>query len=535
MIRPTFYGMEIAKTGLFMSQLGMDVTAHNIANVDTPGYTRQRVVTQSIDPYNALYRLKPLNTYKVGGGVELKILDQIRDEFLDMQFRNGQSDYSMWATRAQGLRYIEPLYDEFSGGGPLRIAITDLFNAFSELTRNPSDREPREVTRQAAITMIDAFQQTYTNLLVQRDVQNQTVMGTAEAINDITDQITLLNKAINNYEFDNPMHMANDLRDKRNLLLDQLSALIDIEYSPKDGYVNVTTAGGLVLVDGLHANKIVPVLDDDPITGEAGNYYRLFLVDPDSMSTKPADIDPADPTTFLKELNIDNVKGGELAGHFQLRDREDAANPGIPYFMKQLNILAGAIVTEINKIHREGWTFPGSENGILIDSHTGVDFFVPFDAFGSPPDIICDSSGKVNFKISDEILASVWNIACSDEEIVLLDSETAKGGNNKIALLLSDLINSTTLDNVGNIFGFMTTVTVEVAGAIKKADSMAGTMGSNLLNLDNNRTSISGVSLDEEMTNMIKYQHSYDASARMITTMDEMLETLINRMGVVGR
>jgi flagellar hook-associated protein 1 FlgK len=160
-----------------------------------------------------------------------------------------------------------------------------------------------------------------------------------------------------------------------------------------------------------------------------------------------------------------------------------------------------------------------------------VDFFAPF----SIPPGICDADGNIGFKLGQEILDSVWNIACSDEEIVLLDSQTAKGGNNKNALLLADLINNATLDSIGNIFGFMTTVTVEVAGAIKHAASIADSLGANLLNIDNNRTSISGVSLDEEMTNMIKYQHSYDASARMITTLDEMLETLINRMGVVGR
>ncbi|MCL1975864.1 MAG: flagellar hook-associated protein FlgK [Firmicutes bacterium] len=519
MIRPTFYGLEIAKTGLYMSQLGMDVTAHNIANVDTPGYTRQRVVTQSIDPFNALYRLKPLNTYKVGGGVELKILDQIRDEFLDWQFRNEQSDYSKWATRAQGLRYIEPLYDEFSGGGPLRVAITELFDAFSELSRNPSDREPREAARQAALTMIEAFQQTYSNLLVQRDVQNQAIKGTADAINDITEQIAMLNKTINNYEYENPMHMANDLRDKRNLLLDQLSALIDIKYEPANGYVNITTADGISLVNGLHVNKIEARLDEDPITKDANSYYRLFLVD--TNSALPSET----------ELTIKNVKGGELAGHLQLRDNDGASNPGVPYFMDRLNVLANAIAKEINAIHSMGYTFPGSENGVALDkSHNGVAFF-EFDITKG----ICDANGNINFKLSEDILESVWNIACSDEPIDLDDPITAKGGNNRIALLLEELINSTTLDTIGNIFSFMTTVTVEVAGAIKHAASIADSLGANLLNIDNNRTSISGVSLDEEMTNMIKYQHSYDASARMVTAMDEMLETLINRMGVVGR
>ena len=511
MIRPTFYGMEIAKTGLFMSQLGLDVTAHNIANVDTPGYTRQRLVTQSIDPYDALYRLRPLNTYKVGGGVELKILDQIRDEFLDLQFRKGHSDYSLWATRAQGLSYIEPLYDEFSGGGPLRVAITELFDAFTELTRNPSDNEPRYLAREAALTMISAFQQSYDSLLVQRDIQNQAIKGTADTINDIIDQIALLNKTISNYEYNNPMHMANDLRDKRNLLLDQLSALINVEYDQKDGYLNIRAVNGLTLVEGQNTNKII--YDEPPLFDPALGYapYQLYLATDDT------------PPNY-ELLDTANVKGGELAGHLQLRDNDDATDPGLPYFIKQLNVLAGAIIKEINQIHRQGFTFPGSdENGTIYVSHSGVDFFAePFTDISQ-------------MQLSQEVLDSVWNIACSDEEIVLLDPETAKGGNNKIALLLADLINSTTLGGIGSIFGFMTTVTVEVAAAIKRAGSIADALGANLLNIDNNRVSVSGVSLDEEMTNMIKYQHSYDASARMITTMDEMLETLINRMGIVGR
>ena len=501
MIRPTFYGMEIAKTGLYMSQLGMDVTAHNIANVDTPGYTRQRVITQSIDPYNALYRLKPLNTYKVGGGVELKILDQIRDDFLDLQYRNEQSNYSLWATRAQGLRYIEPLYDEFSGGGALRVAISKLFDAFDELTRNPSDQEPREVTREEARSLIMAFQSTYDGLAEQREFQNQAVKCTADEINRLAEQITMLNQTIRNYEYENPMHMANDLRDKRNLLIDQLSALIDIDYTQDNGYVNISTAGGLNLVDGLNVNKIRYDLVADDYTGDADSYYELYLYDSNGVRTV---------------LNMDNVKGGEMAGHLQLRDNKDAADPGIIYFMEQLNILAGSIVEEINAIHAKGWTFPGSINGAPLVSHSGVNFFADFTDIRT-------------FSLSEDIKESVWNIACSSEEIILLDPLTAKGGNNEIALQLAELVDTS------NFLNFMTAVTVQVADAINKANNAGQNLAANLLNIDNNRTSIGGVSLDEEMTNMIKYQHSYDANARMITTMDEMLETLINRTGVVGR
>jgi len=109
--RSTFFGIEIGKTGITMSQLGLDVTGHNIANADTKGYTRQRLITTAYDPYSTIGRLLPVESAKVGGGAKIKILDQIRDRYLDIRFRAENTTNSYWTKRSQGLTYVEAYFD----------------------------------------------------------------------------------------------------------------------------------------------------------------------------------------------------------------------------------------------------------------------------------------------------------------------------------------------------------------------------------------------------------------------------------------
>ena len=107
-----FYGLEIAKTGLFISRRALDVTGHNIVNADTVGYTRQRLVTQSIDPYAYDGRLAMVASKAVGGGVESQVLDQIRSDYLDREYRHENSDLGFWSTRTSEMEYIETLLNE---------------------------------------------------------------------------------------------------------------------------------------------------------------------------------------------------------------------------------------------------------------------------------------------------------------------------------------------------------------------------------------------------------------------------------------
>lgn len=531
-MRPTFYGLEIAKTGLFISQKGLDVTGHNIANVDTAGYTRQRLNLQSIDPYNAGFKMKPLTKGLIGGGVQIQMVQQIRDKFLDRQYRTEQSNYSHWATRTNGLSYLESLFDSMQGSG-IYDTIMAMFNAFDDTTHSSSDEEQRTITRQAALTMISSMEGTYKTMVTQLNIQNEAVKGVADEINSILDSLALLNDAIYRFEDNNGMQQANDLRDKRNLLLDELSAYIDIEYNEDvEGKMHVSICG-VEVVNHTDVNKLECNQVNNPVTGE-NDLWELSLFTGNMIANPIADpqhpnYDPTAPATIKEMLVLthDVLSGGELKGHLELRDNDVNDNPGIPYFIEQLNKLARALVQEINAVHQQGYTHPSGTLG----SVNNVDFF---DVSGG-----INSITAGNLKLSKDILDSVWNIACSSTEIDLNSADTAKAGNQENSKLLSALIDSTKLINnsqgVSSFNGYILSMVAEYAGTANHSKTQTSTLGTKVLSIDNNRTSVSGVSLDEEMTSLIRYQHAYQGASRVITAMDEALEMLINRMGLVGR
>ena len=531
-IRPTFYGLEIGKTGLFMSQKGLDVTGHNIANVDTAGYTRQRIISTAYDPYNTVTKFKPVSKALVGSGVNVMIHDQVRDIFLDRQFRTEQSLYSKWATRTSGLNYVESLF-EGSEMSSLDNGINKLFEAFNALEEEANDREQRVLIKENAESLSLIFHTVYERLIEQQESQNLAVKAVADKINTLAENIKALNKSIYSYEIDGDLR-ALDLRDKRNLLLDELSALADIEYRETEENKLIVTIGGVELVNHLSGDRIVCAEIPNDLTPENAT-DTLYAPYWESQVT-----DPTDPAQIAAAL-VD-VKGGELRAHLDLRDNGLDASasgevPGIPYFVELINQLARAIVQNVNDIHKTGWTHPGSGD----PSRQGVSFF---DDYG---DISLVTAG--NIKLSSDITAepdSVFNIAASSKEIVLdgVDPEKLEMGNNEKAKQLFnlsllkelkvDMPGATPDVNIGSFASFITGILVDLSVTLSDSKKMTDMQNTQLLNADLLRTSVSGVSLDEEMTQLIKYQHSYNGASRLITTMDDALDTLINRMGRVG-
>lgn len=544
-MRSTFAGIEIAKTGLMVSQKGLDVTGHNIANVDTAGYTRQRLVTTAYDPYAAITQFKPVTKGLVGSGANVMILDQIRSSFLDRQYRTEQTALSNWQTRTQGLTYVESVL-EGGYGSDLKTTLNSLFDGFNAILTNSSDLSQRKYVQSEAITLVESLNHVYNSLIDLQKDQNTAVVTVVGQINTIAENIATLNKKIFSYELDG--QPANDLRDKRNLLLDQLSALVDIKYeTDTNGYFSVTI-GGETLIDH-------------------GTTYQLTTTKVSNTVSEGAQVDQviwADSGDAL-----DYSGGGELKGHIDLRDNDSATTPGIPYFINQLNDWTRAIVQEINNIHAQGYTHPSSGE----DSHNGVLFFdgpALLDIEGLDPSDAVDAAEierrtadyeealkaitAGNVKLSAAILESAYNIACSSIKIDLSDPSASTGdeselqaGNNNISQLLfnlQDKINITisTRDaggtsqstSIGSLAGFIDSIVLDIATTLSRSKTMTSTQESTVLSADNQRMSISGVSLDEEMTNLIKYQHAYTGASRVITTMDEALDVLINRMGLVG-
>ncbi|MEE8576701.1 MAG: flagellar hook-associated protein FlgK, partial [candidate division Zixibacteria bacterium] len=268
---------------------------------------------------------------------------------------------------------------------------------------------------------------------------------------------------------------ANDLRDRRDLLLDQLSTLIDVNsIENKAGDVTVYI-GAMSIVNG-----------------------------PDSMriDTKVANINGQPVHQLVWEgtpVTITNLNG-------QLKGLVDSRDELIPRYMEQLDTIAAAVVEEVNSLHITGYGLDGS---------TGVNFFDPSCVKAS------------NIKINIDILNNPSSIAAS---------ASGEEGDQEIALAISKLRDVAVMeDDTLSIDDFYNSLVGTLGVESKQAQSFTSNFELLLEQIEFSRQSVQGVSLDEEMTNMVKYQQSYDAAARFITAMDQALDTVIATMGIVGR
>ena len=519
--RPTFYGIEIGRSGLTVSQYGLDVTGHNIANVDTAGFTRQRLINTAYDPYTSIMKFKPVENALIGQGAYVLVHDQIRSAFLDRQFRTEQTLFSTWAIRNQGLAYVEALY-EGSNSSNIAVGLDALFKAFNLETNEAADSEQRVNIQNAGLNFAQNLNIIYERLVEQQSNQNTAVDAIVQRINTLSQNMVELNDSIFAFEMGGKYH-ANDLRDKRNLILDELSALVDITYEeynddPTDPLHTklIVKMGGHTLVDHLERNELLCITQPNEITGEDDVYIPIWK---------------DDGTPLI-------VTGGEMRGHLDLRDSMDIDLPGIPYFVEQLNNLCRAVAQEINELHYTGFTHPSAPGG----SHDGIDFFYVDRSSGTAD---YSSVTAKDFRLSDEVKASEYNIASSSTFIEMNpdDPEEMVIGNQEIALAIHRLLDKvdvklfeSTPDEVaiGSLSNFVTSMLLGVGLTKQQSQTRSDNQQTQLLAVDNQRTSISGVSLDEEMTNLIKYTHAYNGSSRVITTMDDALDTLINRTGRVG-
>ena len=501
-MRSTFYGLEIARKGLFISQKGLDVTGHNIANANTPGYTRQRLVTSSVEPGVASDGIFTYTSKgQVGAGVTIQELSQIRDKFIDMQFRRENTKLGEWSAKTEAFQYIEDVFREPSDAG-LNAVLADFFSDIQEMAKNPESKEIRALVRQDAIKLTETLHHYYDQMIQLQSEQDTAINITVNEINDIVKNIRDLNEQI--FRFEIGGEKANDLRDQRNLLVDRMSSLIKIDYyETPDGRFRIDI-NGMSLVNHTQYQAIEAVKDvKNPAGDDLDNLY--------SIKWSGTNMDVA-------------INGGRLKGYMDIRDGNSPDKMGIPYFVKQLNSFADALVTKFNEIHKEGFTLP--EDG--KPSTNGKDLFRTHDQNGNPINITAK-----NIALSQDILDSVYNIATSAQQVD--ENDPNKPGDNEIALELAGLRNAKNLPIVGNFEDFTKRIIADLA--VESSHSQKMLEGQEMLtdSLDINRLSISGVSLDEEMTMIIQYQHAYSAAARAISAMDEALDILINRTGLVGR
>jgi flagellar hook-associated protein 1 FlgK len=353
--------------------------------------------------------------------------------------------------------------------------------------------------------------------------QDTSIEITVGEINDIAVNIRDLNLQI--HKFEQNGETANDLRDQRNLLVDKLSDLTNFNYTEMEGGRFRIDINGFPLVDHSEVNMLQAVRSTTNPVGSEDLY-----------------------TVVWKETQQQvQITDGKIEGYMNMRDGITPDQAGIPYFVQQLDYFAKAVVQELNNQHQQGYSIPYGAN----PSETGHGFF-SYEGFQEPAgwsgwttaqqnQYIVDNVTAENISLDSRILDSVYNIATSSEPINTTD--TLGWGNNLNAIEMAAIRSKKDIEitvggntiRLGNLEDFTKKMISDLAVEASHASKMTKSQNVLTLSIANRRNSISGVSLDEEMSNMVKYQHAYSAAARMVTAVDQLLETLIRSTGVVGR
>lgn len=471
-MRSSFFGLELGRRAIQTQQRALDVTGHNIANANTEGYTRQIADMSASLPYTVPAFNSPMTPLQVGTGVDITAIRRIREGFLDYQIRNETNTLGYWESKRDALEKIEVILREPSDSG-LRSVMDQYWSSMQELSKNPESEGIRALVRETGITLANTFNQLSQQLTdLQNDADTSVSIKVSEA-NNYASQINALNQQISVLQAAG--QNANDLRDKRDLLLDQLSRLMDIVYTEDTAGVVSVTVGGTNYVDNTGVvNNIV----------KAGAALNWTLGGPVTISN------------------------GELYGLQEVRDTITVN------YLADLNSLASSFSTEINNLHDAGFGMLGA----------ATPAFNPFfEANGG------GAITAANITVSATVMADLRNIAAASNA-----ADVPGDGSN--ALAMAQLKQALTMNgNTVTFDDFYRSLVSRLGVQSQEAIRVSENQNFLLAQLKNNRNEVSGVSLDEEMTNMIRFQHAYSAAARMITVMDEMIDVIVNRMGLAGR
>ncbi|CAM3526581.1 flagellar hook-associated protein FlgK [Marinicrinis lubricantis] len=518
-MRSTFHTLETALRSLNTQQAALSTTGHNIANANTKGYSRQVVNMQTSIPIEAYGMTHSAIPGQLGTGVEFSSITRIREQFLDHQYWNENKSLGSWEVQLDTLQKLEGIVNEPSDTG-LRSVLDKFWESWSILSNNPEDITGRKLVRENAIALANTFNLTSKQLTDLQNDLTQNIEVKATEINDIASSIADLNKQIQKIEGfgDN----ANDLRDQRDLLVDQLSkvANVTVQETPQGYDVAI---GGITLVQGQTATAIdSAVLVGAYGSGDLGSGEVYGMI-------KSRDGYVAD---YINQLNTmaNTIANGDIT----ITLPEGSVLPdGVT-----LNGVSGTLTSDLtvtikglNELHKLGYT--------LSDPvQTGVDFFVAGDGSGTIT--------AANFSLNSIIDADPNRIAASlrTEDDGSGNKKVIKG-NNTLATLISQLRETkfrfqgtggtNSVISNGTIDDYFTSIVGQLGVQSAEAERQQSNQQVIVDQVDVRRQSVSGVSLDEEMANMIKFQHAYNAAARVMTTVDELLDKIINGMGVVGR
>lgn len=614
----TFFGLNIGQTGLYAYQAALDTTAHNITNAETDGYSRQ-VMGQ-----RAGKALRVNSTYGMAGtGVTVTGVRQLRDEYYDIKYWKNNTMYGEYFTKAHYMTEVENYFNEVSVEG-FTENFNSMFDTIQELSKNPSSLTVRTQVINFAKSLTEYFNSMSASLKKIQEECNFEIKNKVDQINSTAQQIAALTKQINTLEVRGGT--ANDLRDQRALLIDELSEIANVSVTEKvvgDG-VGVTSyvvkLDGQTLVDGGNYNtlKLVPRKEkmnqndvdglyditwangqrfntESPTLG--GTLQALFevrdgnnanilsgnvlaLANDTSVTLTNASINSVEKMNMpeMGKITIGNKEytyngfevtkdeEGKFVYTFELDSplMSDANNletyvgksinyKGIPYYQNQMNEFIRTFAKSFNEIHRDG---------VDLEGKAGIDFFnathkvngrnyvfgpykgsedaeyYEYDRFDSQTGEYYDEKPldqplygsyyfmtAENFTISSELLNN-------PNRFVTARNVSDGAENNDIVDDFLSLKIDKNMFKSGAPGSFMQTLVAEIGIDTNKANRFSENQKNILGAITNQRLSVSGVDIDEEAMNLVRFQNGYNLSAKVISVMDEIYDRLINYMGV---
>ena len=547
---PLMGSLYIGKSGLQTGQNALHTTAHNMSNSDTVGYVRQQVLLGT-SIYNTIKTdIHAVSNQQIGLGVEYSKTRQVRDYFLDLTYRKESGRCEFYTVSKDALEEIEFLLDEMNGE-TFQGSLDNLWTSVQELSKDPSSAVTQGLLIERCSEFLARADSVYSGLKDYQLNLNQTVKSKVETINEYAEQIKTLNDRIRYIEVGG-FEEANDLRDARNQLVDELAAMANISYSEDvDGNICIQLEGeDLVKRDVVY--KIG--LDTDPSTG----FYTPFWIHNatwtlnsdgervyDISGAKVYDMEQvisSDLNTDVGSLKSTLLARGDHIANFTDLEEENYKNSisqsVVMNVMAEFDRLIHNVATTMNKVLADN---ADPATGYLCDPETGrpIQIFqkIASDGYDENGNFIDEKpytaharlSTIDNLQINQKLLQQPTLLGfIKPDESIDYDTMTEM----KKAFMAESNVLNPTVKKYSNFVDYYGDLISQVANSGSVYGSILTNQQETVDSTFSAREQVIGVSHDEELTNMVKYQNAYNAASRYINVIDEMLEHILNTLGV---
>jgi len=479
--------LSIGSSGLFAAKKGLQTSGHNLSNANTEGYSRQRIKQTTNLPTSQQGLI-------IGTGTKVDNVNRIHDPFVEKRMQQTLSRFTYFKERSEQLGQVENIFNEIENDG-LNKMITKFFNSFRELSAQPENETIRSVVRDNATLIIKDFKRINETLEKMSHTIDQRLKAKTIDLNQGLVHIANLNRKITELEATGAE--TGDLRDQRDLAVKNLSETFELQtYTDEKNQFVISAKGVGTLVAGAEIQEVSSgSIPKETKFGQEVNQVHLFYKRRPTFAISP------------------KMQNGEVGSMLEVRDSD------IKELQHNIDIIAYNVTQLVNAVHRRGVVareLPVDPNGRVPASDnkgltTGINFFKELDSM---------HGAAANIDLSDDIKNDLSNITTG--------LAPNSPGDNRVALAISKIQHEKVLNDES------TTVEEYYLQMIGKLGLEAGKANLDmeqskgiLAQLTSLKERVSGVSIDEETSNMVRYQHAYDASARVMKVADEMFETVL--------